>query len=250
MRRLMLFGILGVILVGSATTLMAGTVNISSSDVDYRVNVGDMYVSSTGLTITKNGTQQKGSVVSGAGGFDLSITPNGYYTDAGILIGFDGSLKLGDLQSLSFSSTGAPIALTLWLDTGGDNQFLEFSNGKFTQNYDGDSSLGVAALSGNTLDLSTSLDLYRYNGINKNGQGYSFTLADLQAGNITGFENINANTSVAIWIGITGDASCSTRSAHISNVQLTTYSVPEPSLISLFGIGIGAAAFIAWRKKR
>jgi hypothetical protein len=250
MRKLILLSVLSVVLVGSSSMLMAGTINISSSDVYYRVNIGDMYVSPNSLNMTKSETQQKASASASAGGFNLSVIPKGYYTDAGILIGFDGSLKLGDLQSLSFSSTGAPISLTLWLDTGGDNQFLQFSNGQFTQNYNGDSSLGISSLTNNTLDGSTALDLYRYNGENKKGQGYSFTLADLQADNIVGFENINANTAVAIWIGITGDASTGTRSVQLSNVQLTTYSVPEPSLISLFGIGIGAAAFIAWRKKR
>jgi hypothetical protein len=243
MRRIILLSILG--LIGSATIATAGTISVTSSSVNYRVNVGPMYVSHTPLINVIGTSGQKASVFPNAtGGFNLKVTPKDQaYTDAGIIIGFDGSLLLGNLESLTFESTGDPIALSLFLDTSGNGQFLSFSEGVYTGE-GGDSTFIKTDLTGHVLDSTTSLAIWSLNGTRQPSNPFSYyTLSQLQSGTING---INSSTRVAIWLGINSDSSCVSRCATLSNIQLTT--VAEPSVLLLLGIGIGAVALLSMRR--
>jgi hypothetical protein len=251
MRKIIPISVFLVLLMGSVSVVKADMIDITGDNVSYKVNVGTMYVGSSALDKSKsaNGVNQQASASYSNNQFTLSVSSTGSsaYTDAGILIGFDGSLTLGELQSLTFSSS-APISLSIWLDTGGNGStggpngaFLQFNNGVWTGSYNGDTTMGTGVLANNTLTSGTSLNMYTYLG--QTGQSGTYTLAQLQSGAVSG---IDANTLVAIWIGIS--TSSGTKTATISNVELDP--VPEPSLPALLGIGIGAVGLLIGLSKR
>ncbi|MFZ0034671.1 MAG: right-handed parallel beta-helix repeat-containing protein [Sedimentisphaerales bacterium] len=176
----------------------------SSSGVNYSVNDSGFYVKNTPISGT--------NAQSGISGGDFLLGASGAgYSDAGIVLYFDGSLKLGDLQSVSVSATGDPLAVNLWLDTGGDGSFFTFDTGGLLTSLNGDSYGGH-----NGLTLDDSSLVYMLGG---NGAGNTETLAQLKAGAISG---IGSNTPVSLWIGIT-NAGGSTLSSDISSVTI----IPE-----------------------
>lgn len=78
-----------------------------------------------------------------------------------------------------------------------------------------------------------------------NGAGSNYTLADLQAGKISG---IDANTPTALWVGITSNGGQS--HAYVNSIDVTTSPVPEPASMMFLGTRLVSLAGIARRKFR
>ena len=207
--------------------------------VQYAANMNGFFVNSTGMdlfgatawasTWTYSGTTPLFGVQAG--------TNAGSYADAGIVLYFDGSLTLGQLDSVTISTAASDPGNTtpsvnLWLDSNPDNQFFAFSGERFT-GLEGDSYSG-ATVPGN-IDGSTGF--YMLGG---NGSGGTYTLADLQSGMVSG---IGANTKVALWIGITNGSPYNY--ANITQVDVAT--VPAPGAILLAGLGTG---LVGWFRRR
>jgi hypothetical protein len=159
------------------------------------------------------------------------------YSDAGVVLYLNGGLTLGQLQSVSVDSTGSPLAVNLWLDTGGDGKFFAlggFSGYELT-GLNGDSYAGCGAPS-----LSASSSCYMLGG---DGAGKSYTLADLQAGAVAG---IDGNTPTALWIGVTNPGG-QTLTATVNSVTVAT---PEPAWIITFAISLlGLGGFAVLRRR-
>ncbi|HWR17640.1 MAG TPA: PEP-CTERM sorting domain-containing protein [Terriglobales bacterium] len=212
-----------VLLLGLATTLLAETVTVGNPNVSYSVNDGtNFYVSNTSIfRVLPGGTVASAPV---AGNF-WQITNTPTYSDAGVVLYFSNPLLLGDLRSISVTSDNpSAINVNLWLDTGNNGTLFSFSGTQFT-GLNGDSYAGA---SGSFIDQDTLF--YMFGG---NGAGTQYTLGQLQAGADSG---IDANTRVALWVGITN-----ADVANISKIDVT--SVPEPATMSLLGAGFVAFAF-------
>jgi hypothetical protein len=183
------------------------------------------------------GSDLYGQYATSSGNFVSASGPG--YSDAGIVLYFNGGLTLGQLQSVSVASTGSPLALNLWLDTGGDGKYFSFgglSGYEFT-GLNGDSYAGCGAPI-----INATSNCYMLGG---NGGGTSYTLADLQAGIIPG---INGNTPTALWVGVTNPGG-QTLSATIDSITVTTADpVPEPASIMLVGTGLISLAGLVRRK--
>ena len=68
------------------------------------------------------------------------------YSDAGLVIDLAGGLTLGEIQSVSVNSTGSPLAINLWLDTGNNGSIFTFDTTSFLlTSLDGDSYGGCLA---------------------------------------------------------------------------------------------------------
>lgn len=149
------------------------------------------------------------------------------YSDAGLLVGFDGGFKLGQIQSVSVVSAGSPLFINFWLDTGGDGKFFSFkpSNGEMIK-LNGDS-YGACG----PVDLIATSNCQMFAGA---GAGQTHTLADYQAGVVSG---IDGDTPAAFWIGVVSDPK---QSADISSITVNSVApVPEPASIALIGAMIG-----------
>lgn len=192
----------------------------ASSGVDFAVSDdGGFYVSSSGIQMP-----DASSVISGSS-FALSAGGAGY-SDAGIVLFFNGGLILGELQSVTVA-TGNPaeIAVNLWIDTNGDGQFFAFNGSGLLTSLDGDSYGSF----GNTTDVTPASSIDMMGG----GPATGATLADLQAN--------WGSSGVALWIGITN-----TNTAGVTSV--TVDMAPEPAYWPPIGIGLlGLAAMIALR---
>jgi hypothetical protein len=183
------------------------------------------------------GTDLYGAYAIASGG-SLSTSGAGY-SDAGVVVGFDGSLKLGSLLGVSVSSTGSPLAMNLWFDTSGDGKFFKFGglSGYEMTSLNGDS------YGGGSLPAGLSSDFYMFGG---NGAGSTNTLAELQNGSVSG---IDGNTPVAFWIGIT-NAGGQALDAEVNSITVRTADpVPEPTSLLLMGGGLLSLGLI-YRRKR
>lgn len=162
------------------------------------------------------------------------------YSDAGLVVGFNGGLTLGEIQSVAVESTAtsSPLAVNLWLDTGGDGHFFTFNSSSFLMTATNDDS--YAGCGAPTLTGASSC--YMLGGT---GSGSTLTLAALQSGAISG---IGGNTPVALWIGITNPGN-QTLSADISKITITTTEpVPEPATLMMFGTGLMSVTSLIRRK--
>ncbi len=196
MKKLLKFICLLVVVIGAAVAANADTFTISSCNVDFAVNEGGSFYVRSGQippgAVSPPGVDAS-SLISGSN-FHLNAGGAGY-SDAGIVLYFNGGLKLGDLKSVSVVGTGKPASINLWLDTGGDGNFFAFDGSGRMTGLNGDS----YGTGGASLDANTSI--YMMAG---NGAGGSYTLAQLQAGVVAG---ISRNTRAALWIGITNPGS-------------------------------------------
>lgn len=223
----------------SATAAMAGTTTFTAAD--HSVMLSNDYLFSTiGIrqwepyldTRDSNGNIARVDMYEDTGIMSLNAQAVGTnYTDAGVVLYFNGGLKLGDLQSVSVTSTGtvAP-SVNLWLDSGGDNAFFSWT--ARAPSYLGPNGDSYCGHDGN-VDLTSSF--YMLGG---NGAGTTHTLAELQSGAVGG---IGANTPVALWIGITD---CNM--VKISSIKVST--VPEPG--TLVALMSGMVGFFAVRRRR
>jgi hypothetical protein len=194
---------------------MAGvkTFDPSSATVWYAANDGGFWTRATQIPASGSspGLNATSSIVGGL----FHVTASGSsYSDAGIVLYFDGTLHLGDLQSVSITSTGSPLSMNLWLDSGGDGKFFSYDANGLLTGLNGDS---YAGHDGNTHD--TTSPFYILGGY---GAGNTYTLRQLQSGAVAG---ISAATPVALWIGIANSGG-SSLVADIGSVAVTTASVP------------------------
>jgi len=218
-----------------AATAMADikTFTASSSGVYYAINgtlsgTSGFFVSPTGLTGTNASATNNGSE------FVLSATGS-TYSDAGIVLYFNGGLKLGNISTISVNGTNlANVEVNLWLDTNGDGKFFEFNGDELT-GLDGDSYAGCPS-GGN---INSASQCYMLGGV---GAGATYTLSQLQSGADPG---ISGSTPAALWIGLTNSNS--------SNIYSVTVNTPEAGAVALLIVmlclvGIGQFLFI--RKQR
>ena len=115
-------------------------------------------------------------------------------SSSGVIVYFDGALKLGGLQGGSFASSGNALTMNVYLDTGNDGQFFSFSGAQFT-GLNGDS-YGTVTLGANGGSFNDNTVFTKSGGIA--ALPSTFTLGQLKAGAVTG---IDAQTRVAFWIG-------------------------------------------------
>jgi hypothetical protein len=185
------------------------TFDASSTNVRFAVNDGGFWVETAQIPPNSSSPGLNATSSIAASAFQLTAS-GASYSDAGIVLYFDGSLKLGDLLSVNISSDGSPLSMNLWLDSGGDGKFFAFDSNGLYSGLNGDSYGGH---NGETHDLTSPF--YMLGG---NGVGNTYTLAQLQSGSATG---IDANTRVALWIGITNGGGTSL-TAHITSVTVTS----------------------------
>jgi hypothetical protein len=180
----------------------------ASPGVDFSVNDGPFWVSSSGIVKTDASASILGS------DFHLSAIGTSY-SDAGIVLFFDGGLVAGALESVTVATDNPEaISVNIWLDTGGDGRFFAFDGSGAITGLNGDSYGSF----GNTTQVA-STSWYEPLG----GSVAGMTLADLRAA--------YPNTSAALWIGITNS-----NTADISSV--TVEVSPEPASWWLIGTGL------------
>ena len=210
-----------------ATTI---TITGASPNVGSAINSNGFFVSPDTHTLPLFGAN--------ANAYDFHLDASGSgYSDAGLVLFQDGGLTLGQLQSVSVDSSGSPLAVNLWLDTGGDGSFFAYggvSGYQFT-GLNGDSYAGCGSP---TVDATSNC--YMLGG---DGAGSTNSLADLRAGAVAG---IDASTKVALWIGITNPGG-QTLSADITSISVS--ETPEPMSFALFGTGLAGLFFVARRRQ-
>jgi hypothetical protein len=210
--------------------LTAETITSTSPNVGSAISSDGFFVSNDTHGFPLFGTN--------ANAYDFHLDASGAgYSDAGLLLYLDGGLTLGQLQSVSVDSTGSPLAVNLWLDTGGDSSFFAYGglSGYELTSLNSDSYAGCGSPT-----ISDTSSCYMLGG---NGAGSTNSLADLRAGTIAG---IDANTRVALWIGITNPGG-QTLSADITSI--TVNATPEPVSFLLFGTGLAGLFFVARRRQ-
>ncbi|MGY5129361.1 IPT/TIG domain-containing protein, partial [Streptomyces nigrescens] len=141
------------------------------------------------------------SVTGGSVTLDINATG---YADAGIVLE---SFRLGDIDQVVVGGTG-PLAVNLWFDTDNDGRYFIGLNPTGTFQAVGNDDYG--ALQG------TDVYFFTHN------HG-TVSLADLKAGAVPG---INADTNVAIWIGIAQNASAEIQTVNGQNIVDCLHGFP------------------------
>jgi hypothetical protein len=167
----------------------------------YAINTGTYFQVSANPLATTAASSTLDSI-----GYRLDINPSGY-ADAGIVLYFDGSLTLGNLNTIQITGDG-PYAANLWLDVSGDTHFFSFDSSGVLLGLNGDSYDTVASVSSGLLQIS---DTSTYAG---------YTLAQLKGGSMPG---VNAGTRVAIWFGISGS---SAETIHLTGLFVNGDPIP------------------------
>jgi hypothetical protein len=205
-------------------TVMADTILPSDPSLRVAVNVDGDFRIGSGFIDWYGTTGGAQSLVSGGEfEFGAGTYAAGDYADAGVVLYFDGSLTLGQLQSVNldgFVAGSTTPTVNLWLDTGNDNSFFAFgppSYGQVFTGLAGDAYFG-AATPGNITGGTT------FDHLGGAGGG-SYTLSQLQAGAQAG---INADTKVALWIGITGTTDPAGAWARFSDIEVGTQAAAAP----------------------
>ncbi|MGA7178783.1 MAG: DUF2341 domain-containing protein [Thiobacillaceae bacterium] len=231
---------------GGTTHISAGTVTLSETitavnDAPVQVFTGAnfngvyAYNDSSGNWFVQSTPVDTGAIQSEPQGGVLHLSSSaGGSSSSGVIIGFDGSLKLADLEGGSFASTGNALAMNIYLDTGNDGQFFSFSGAQFT-GLNGDS-YGTVTLGANGGSFNGNTVFTKSGGIA--ALPSTFTLAQLMAGAVPG---IDANTHVALWIG--GGNAFSSDISNISLAASTSGSLTVLEDSGLTPLGLGGLAF-------
>ncbi|MGW7008939.1 IPT/TIG domain-containing protein [Streptomyces sp. NPDC054933] len=130
-----------------------------------------------------------------AGSVTLNVNATGY-ADSGVVLE---SFKLGDIDQATVAGTG-PLTVNLWFDTNNDGRYFIGLTPTGTFQAAGGDDYGN--LQGTNVEFFTD------------SHG-TVSLADLKAGAVPG---ITANTNVALWVGISQNASASITTVNGQNV--------------------------------
>jgi hypothetical protein len=203
-------------------------------------------VSSTPFFSTDGSNYSK---ISDDGLFEIYASTEYGYTDSGVAFDFsNGGLKLGTLTGVNVNFTALTsddhLSVNLWFDTSGNGEFFSFIPfaGRTEYNGLGGDVYGLGPTqSGGSLSMTESSSFFLIGGA---GNGDTYTLAQLQAGAVSG---INADTPVAVWIGATPNSS--DVPVHDTFGSVTILTTPEPLSMIFFGTGIvGVAGYVARRR--
>jgi hypothetical protein len=216
-------------------------ITTTSLGVDFSVYDGQFFVRSTPIP--------PGAFIPGLNAssdiedsqFHLSAGGKGY-TDAGIVLFFGGGLSLGAIQNITVASSGAPVKIKLWIDSGGDGKLFTFNDQPAPDDYstglNGDTYGGT-----NDDHVDENSLFYMFGGA---GTGNQYTLGQLQSGAVAG---INGDMATALWIGITNTST--DPSAVIANIsQVDVTATPEPAGLLLLGGGLLLIGFFGRRRDR
>lgn len=166
------------------------------------LNSGYAICDSTGFYVSMNPiTKTEASATLLDGKVHLTVTPDTDpgYADAGIVLYIDGSLTLGDLDTLDVSGTGADYYANLWFDVGGDDGFFTLGDAGMMTDTAGDDWGTIADSANGALTMDGSSKIFDQNAVGVDlGQGVN-SLDDLKDGLVS--DDIDSTTKVAIWIG-------------------------------------------------
>ena len=119
----------------------ANTVLPGDASVRYAANSDGFFVNASGLDLFGvHSYADSDPAGTNAWAVEAGADTNSY-ADAGIVIGLDGSLTLGQLQDVIVNLLPNPSqgiapqttpSINLWLDSGNDGQFFSFTGGQFT----------------------------------------------------------------------------------------------------------------------
>ena len=136
MKKLIVFlMVAGMVIVGGGMA-QADTFLPGSSSVNFSVNQDGFFVNSTGFqNFGATNWAIADAILGSTPIFELQAGADSGQSEAGLVLYFNGLLKLGQLQSVSITtlagSNATPI-VNLWLDTGGDGNFFLFSGESLT----------------------------------------------------------------------------------------------------------------------
>jgi hypothetical protein len=184
------------------------TFTTASSGISFAINDIDGSFWTKNSPIPTNTVSPGIQASASISGPNFHLVANGpSYSDAGVVLYFNRGVKLGELTNVSFVST-IPLNMNLWLDTSADGKFFTYNGSGQMTALNGD---GYAASSTAGTSFGPASTFYIMSGP---GAGTTHTMAELQAGVVAG---INANTPVALWIGMTNGSG----PADISSITVT-----------------------------
>lgn len=222
----------------TGTKAISGTaVNDAPVEVFTGANFTGVYAynDASGNWFVQNTPVDTGTIQSKPQGAALHLSDSaGGGSSSGVIVYFDGSLKLGDLLGGSFASTGNTLTMNIYLDTGNDGQFFSFNGAQFT---------GLNGDSYGNVTLGPNGGAFNDNTVFTKADGTAaltstFTLAQLKAGAVAGIDD---NTRVALWIG--GGNAFSSDISNISLAATTTNSLTVAEDSGLTSLGLDSLAF-------